>query len=237
MKINCFGQEIAVICGILLLGFGCSPGTPFETQSDDDENGVDSDTTNNGGGDADSDSDTDGDTDIDGDSDSDTDTDTDGDSDTDTDTDSDTDTDGDSDADTDTDTDGDTDTDTDGDTDSETDSATDSDTDIVIPCEGYLYAKHCWYLGQEEWSCAKTCQDHGGYNDATQTIAGSGGTAENCKELLAAFDKTGGLSTPQYDRGLGCFWDDRFGSYWEYDEPTNADAKLEHVYRICACNL
>ncbi|HRO48918.1 MAG TPA: hypothetical protein PLW75_02155 [Hyphomicrobium sp.] len=52
-------------------------------------------------------------------------------------------------------------------------------------CGGTMVGGYCWYAGYSE-SCTTTCASRGGYNEATRTYAGSGGTVANCRAVINA---------------------------------------------------
>ena len=160
-------------------------------------------------------------------------------SDTDSDMDSDSDNDTDTDSDSDNDVDSDTDIDTDSDTD--TDSDMDTDTDVDADCiKGVPVGGYCWHLGVRSGTCTGICSNNGGYNNATATFAGSGGTIENCKKVLDALGLSG--SEVAEDKSLvniGCgFFDVVMG---DKIRVYNSDSTTESAYafgikRACACN-
>jgi hypothetical protein len=166
------------------------------------------------------------------------------DSDTDSDADSDTESDADSDADSD------TESDADSDADSDTESGEDTDgwdaggttTDEgegdggSLSCAGAVAGDHCWYLGAEQESCEETCAAHGGFDAATLSFAGSGGTDEHCADVLDALDAAGSSVYPLMGigAGIGCA-SLSSARYRVADETTTADATYVLARRACAC--
>jgi len=51
-------------------------------------------------------------------------------------------------------------------------------------CGGAKFADACWYLAAIGQSCAELCASHGGYSEATRTVAGSEGTDTNCVAVM-----------------------------------------------------
>jgi cysteine-rich repeat protein len=72
---------------------------------------------------------------------------------------------------------------------------------------GELIEGACWFLGAQGASCEDTCADAGlGYDDATASVAGSGGTSASCKDVLNALGlAVGGAPARACDAGIGCY--------------------------------
>jgi hypothetical protein len=168
----------------------------------------------------------------------------------------------DGDADSDTGADGDVDADSDGDGDSEADTDVDSETDDpadastsdsgdadtdddteddwedagAFSCSGAVAGSHCWYLGEEQASCAETCAAHGGFDAATVTYAGSDGTDDHCALVLDALGASGSSVYPLIGIGAGIGCAGLSGArYRVFDEPTTAGATYVLARRACAC--
>ena len=160
------------------------------------------------------------------------------DSDSDTDTDADTDVDSDSDAGTDTDTEAE-DSDTASGDSGEDDAGTSTDDGDggEAYCDGALVGGHCWYLGDEQGSCAETCAGHGGFDDATRGFAGSDGTDEHCALVLDALDAFGSSVYPLIGigAGIGCAIVSS-ARYRVEDEATTSEATYVLARRACACS-
>ena len=156
----------------------------------------------------------------------------------------------DSDADSDTDTDADSDSDSDADTDTDADADGDGDagpvdTDGPDSCAdgGVLNGVACWYLGADGASCANACADHGGYNDATKTDIGSGGSNVGCTFILNELGCPGESIAAPCDMaggGLGCFalgcGGDGMNLRCSSPETTAEDAPGPGARRACGCN-
>jgi cysteine-rich repeat protein len=71
---------------------------------------------------------------------------------------------------------------------------------------GEIVGGACWFLGDAGASCADTCADAGlGYDAATETVAGSGGTNASCTSVLNALGMAvGNASARTCDTGIGC---------------------------------
>ncbi len=147
----------------------------------------------------------------------------------------------DSDSDTDTDTDTDTDADSDTDTDSDTDGDTDTDTDTDGDCDGEFEGGACWYLGETGQDCTTVCSNHGGYDEATASYAGSGGIIANCTAVLSSLGAEGVTSTQEitgFTSGIGCVvntWTIPAIWLWVSDPVTTEEGADVDCYRACAC--
>lgn len=110
----------------------------------------------------------------------------------------------------------------------------------ACPAFGKPVGGFCWYTGAG--SCDTICAAASlTYDPATETYAGSGGTASNCTAVAAAFrldysiaedvDCTAG---PNPQSGIGCV---QFGSttYRCIAPPTTASAAPSAGERYCAC--
>ena len=53
-------------------------------------------------------------------------------------------------------------------------------------CGGLSSLNACWYLAAEEQSCNDVCEDHYGYDERTDTLVGSRGNDNQCKQIAAA---------------------------------------------------
>ncbi|MGB0513338.1 MAG: Ig domain-containing protein, partial [Wenzhouxiangellaceae bacterium] len=60
----------------------------------------------------------------------------------------------------------------------------------AISCGGTLVGGFCWYFGANNQSCNDVCAANGGYNNGTETFAGSGGSNANCVTVLEALGQT-----------------------------------------------
>ena len=54
----------------------------------------------------------------------------------------------------------------------------------------------CWRYGAQGQSCDQVCASHGGYNAATKTYVGSGGTNAHCEDVWNSMRKTSLLMLP-----------------------------------------
>lgn len=106
-------------------------------------------------------------------------------------------------------------------------------------CSGTEVGGFCWYLGTDGQSCTTVCTGKGGYNVATNTYAGGGGSIGNCEAVLAALSAPG--SSPastscSFTDNLGC--ELRSGTQWGYCgvSATSASATVGNWARVCACN-
>lgn len=106
-------------------------------------------------------------------------------------------------------------------------------------CGGVMVGGSCWYLGADEtWTCTRVCAAHGGYDEATRTCAGSGGTNANCDDVLDALGmRYRGVSTLTGSGvGIGClFMATANVRYRVADTPTTPDATYILSRRACAC--
>lgn len=113
---------------------------------------------------------------------------------------------------------------------------------------------NCWYFGANNQSCDTVCSTHGGYNSATESFAGSGGSDGNCVAVLDALGQTQPGCTGTVNRtglAVGCGMDFETAdscptggstrNYIRYTSPaTNSSASSAGVSlfirRACACN-
>jgi hypothetical protein len=104
-------------------------------------------------------------------------------------------------------------------------------------CGGVKVGGYCWYLGGTWIPCSSLCADHGGYNEATRTYAGSSGTDQNCWDVLTALGAPAATSRFQTDeRADGCSYGESSEGvfWWRSVLPTTAEERSNH--RACACN-
>ena len=110
----------------------------------------------------------------------------------------------------------------------------------VSTCGGMELEGSCWYFGGENLSCDAVCASHGGYNNATNTYAGSSGSAGNCKNVITSLNITLDDFFETTQGGLGCFaiqtTSGNYSGYWD-EQPTTADATYATPgrRRVCAC--
>lgn len=106
-------------------------------------------------------------------------------------------------------------------------------------CGGTLVGGYCWYEGANGASCDTTCTGHGGYNAATLSYAGSGGTDANCLAVLTALSMVSGSVTDMSFYAYGCVEDQNAPTGHQrtrYTVATTSSASGTSVYRACACN-
>ena len=122
----------------------------------------------------------------------------------------------------------------------------------VPPCGGYAYGGFCWYYGANgggrdggSQTCTSVCYYRGGYNEGTRTFAGSHGTNENCRVLMAHFIGTaafGNVINNSASSAQGCVYysgytcDGNNTRGWRETPTTTADAIMGDRHRVCACN-
>lgn len=119
----------------------------------------------------------------------------------------------------------------------------------AVSCDsgGQVVGGTCWYFGQNNQSCDAVCSTHGGYNSATASFAGSGGTDANCGQVLTAVgaisptpvtaqSSIGGIS------GLGCGSDyTNNATSYRITSTTTSSADSSgnsglYFRRACSCN-
>jgi hypothetical protein len=117
-----------------------------------------------------------------------------------------------------------------------------------ITCSGTVVGGACWYFGANNLSCTEVCATHGGYNAATATFAGSGGTDGQCIQVLNALsvadvDGTGlhTQATLNGMSGLGCGADYTGNATWyrlttATTEGASSNGNALFFRRLCACN-
>lgn len=109
------------------------------------------------------------------------------------------------------------------------------------PCDGTSVLGACWYLTADNGACSTFCASHGAFDEATVTVAGSGGTSETCESVLTALGHPGNVldsptTLPEYAHlgcvvqsagGMGRF---RYNAYVTWDTAHHAG-----YLRACAC--
>ncbi len=109
----------------------------------------------------------------------------------------------------------------------------------AAPCTGFSSLGACWFLAEDNTSCAETCDDRNLSSDAaTAAIAGSSGTDEACEALLDGIGAPGtGLTFPSfvYSNGLGCAVDVGSARARIIFPPTTGSSAEIGVTRLCAC--
>lgn len=102
---------------------------------------------------------------------------------------------------------------------------------------GAIVGGACWYLGVLDQTCTSVCAGHNGYNAATLSYAGSGGTNDNCKEVLDVL--TGDvrpLTGTQAAWALGCVVASNGTTRYRGLTATTEAANGAAYRRACACN-
>jgi len=92
-------------------------------------------------------------------------------------------------------------------------------------------------MGNVAQSCATVCTNHGGYNAATMTYAGSSGTNENCKTVSSTLSPGSAWNSEVYS-GLSCGCISQAGAIYRDTSPTTAEGAdtVNGAMRFCACN-
>jgi hypothetical protein len=115
-----------------------------------------------------------------------------------------------------------------------------------LVCDGAVVGGFCWWFGQNNESCDQVCADHGLYNDATLSFAGSGGSDANCGQVLTAVGASNptpvsAVATLNGMSGLGC-GSDYSGTATSYRLTSTTTASASSAgngtsfRRACACN-
>jgi len=108
-------------------------------------------------------------------------------------------------------------------------------------CPGFSYAGACWVMGLTVGlSCDAVCAAEGlVYDSATATVAGSGGTAAACEDVLDGLGAPGtGLDFPAQDCGsdaVGCVATFMSNRVRCVSPATTSSAAAAGVIRACAC--
>jgi hypothetical protein len=119
-------------------------------------------------------------------------------------------------------------------------------------CTGAEYKGFCWYLGDTGLSCEAVCSTRGGYSEGTQSFAGSGGSLDNCANVIVALGD-GKLAAAVFNTPDSYVWETSSGgagcytlpnpsspgvlqAYWDKDS-TTAQAVVDKpgFQRLCAC--
>lgn len=106
-------------------------------------------------------------------------------------------------------------------------------------CGGVVVGGACWYLAADNESCTTACASHGGYNEATNTYAGTGGSNANCDSVFAGLGVGGGTSQDPgvCNAGYGCHYDVALTQRYRCVNPaTTENALITGLQRVCACN-
>lgn len=114
----------------------------------------------------------------------------------------------------------------------------DFDVSGCFQCAGFLYEGACWFLGGSLDTCDAVCADQGlVYNEATATVAGSGGTDAACEAVLDGVGAAGtGLDYPSSNcaNGYGCSLAGGL-RYRCVNVATTSTATTLGRSRVCAC--
>ncbi len=105
-------------------------------------------------------------------------------------------------------------------------------------CAGEVVGGACWYLGADGDSCDDACANHGGYNSATLTYAGSEGTNANCIAVMGALGVTSGVfdTAGCFGGHSGCVYTAEGDIYRCIDPDTVSSGGGVGNSRACACN-
>ena len=104
-------------------------------------------------------------------------------------------------------------------------------------CAGTQVGGHCWYLGAFGANCDTACSSHGGCDLAgTRDYAGSGGTLQNCQNVVSAFLPGVPAQNATFSAGVGC--ELSFPALMvRVITPTTACSAVDPLGgRFCACN-
>ena len=115
--------------------------------------------------------------------------------------------------------------------------------DVFPPfaCDGAAVSGNCWWFGQNGQTCDQVCADHGGYNVATRTYAGSDGTNAQCDQVITALIPFGAINDPSgaenQSGALGCAQDFSGTAFTiRHIGGTTSSASGAGIRRACACN-
>lgn len=112
-------------------------------------------------------------------------------------------------------------------------------TTITCGSGGVAVNSVCWYYGAAGESCTTVCASRGGYNSATLTYVGSGGSAANCGAVMDALGVAGtGNATAQgCGLAIGCYYDTTTAPnrFLCTSPATNTGDSYGFGRRICAC--
>lgn len=111
-------------------------------------------------------------------------------------------------------------------------------------CAGNQVAGSCWYKGWLSTSCTSVCEPHGGVNDATINIAGSGGTNQACQDVVTSFGlqhPSAVVNTcPAQVSNMGCTMNFLMSDIERCEAPTDTNASTTFgsglFAHFCACN-
>ena len=105
---------------------------------------------------------------------------------------------------------------------------------VVGGSDGEIDIPGCWFVGEQDESCAEVCQQRGfAYDEQTATVAGS--DLNICQAILGD-----GLVAQERpcDGGLGCFLEiatTTTNAVRCTEPPTTAEASGQLALRVCAC--
>lgn len=103
-------------------------------------------------------------------------------------------------------------------------------------CGGVSVGGYCWYFGATDESCTTVCASRGGYNAATLSYAGSGGSNNNCRDVLDGLGiGTIGSSPSTNAFATGCGTSNSLVRH-RGTTATTESANGAAVRRACACN-
>lgn len=109
-------------------------------------------------------------------------------------------------------------------------------------CGGVSVGGFCWYLGAYGQSCSEVCSSRGGYHQATESFAGSGGSHRNCVDVVAALTNQNSPTVANGTGGpaAGCTYADdptpaQVGFFWFNTSATSASFSHALAKRVCSC--
>jgi hypothetical protein len=103
-------------------------------------------------------------------------------------------------------------------------------------CGGVEIGGACWYRSGTGQSCKSLCSAHGGYDSATKSYAGSGGSDTKCQSVLDALGLGKGKVNTMSGKGYGCFLNSTSSTRIRDKKGTDEGASSTGVVRACACN-
>ena len=103
-------------------------------------------------------------------------------------------------------------------------------------CSGVQIGGACWYQSGPGQSCKSVCSARGGYDSATKSYAGSGGSNAKCQSVLDGLGLGKGKVNTMTGKGYGCFLNSLSSTRIRDKKNTDDGASSTGAVRACACN-
>lgn len=105
------------------------------------------------------------------------------------------------------------------------------------PCGGLSLGGYCWYAAIVNQNCDSLCSGKGGCNlTAIRDYTGSGGTSNNCRDVMDGLGMSGTGTGGTVPNDGGCHYSTLFNNRERGTLTTTCSASGSNSLRVCACN-